>query len=44
MYVLVEFYVALGFEFTLLKHEAWKGDNLFFFPNAKRYFLIAKCV
>jgi len=41
MYVMAEFHVVLGFEFTLLKHEAWKGDDLFF-PIAKRYFLIAK--
>jgi hypothetical protein len=28
-------------EFMFLKHEAWKGENLFFLI-AERYFLIAK--
>jgi len=36
MYVLVEFHVALRFEFTLLKHEAWQGDDLFFLPQMQK--------
>jgi hypothetical protein len=42
MYVLAELHVALGFEFKLLKHAAWKRYKLFFPVEKKRYILIAK--